>query len=63
MRGAQAPGGRVARTFLSLFTILGRLSLEPGPIGAFELGRLARGAELGPMVPTVFTWKNLNLKF
>ena len=27
--------------------------LELGPIGALELGRLARGTELGPMVPTV----------
>ena len=53
MRGARVPGGRVARTFLGLFTVLGRLSLGPGPIGAFELGRLARGTEPGPMVPTM----------
>ena len=53
MRGAWVPGGRVAWTFLGLFIILGRLSLRPGPIGAFELGRLARGTESGPMVPTM----------
>ena len=52
MRGARVPGGRVARMFLGLFTVLDRLSLGPGPIGAFGLGRLARGTEPPPMVPT-----------
>ena len=52
MRGARVLGERVARTFLGQFTVLGRPSLEPGPIGAFGLGRLARGTESGPMVPT-----------
>ena len=46
IRGARAPGGRVPRAFL------GWLALGPGPIGALGLGRLARGTEPGPMVPT-----------
>ena len=54
MRGARVPGGRVIWMFLGLDTVLGRLSLGPGPIGALGLGRLARGTEPGPMVPTVF---------
>ena len=52
VRGAWVPEERVAWTFLGLFTVLGRSSLGPGPIGAFGLGRLARGTEPGPMVPT-----------
>ena len=52
MRGARASGQRVARAFLGLFTILGRLALGHGPIGALGLGRLAKGTEPGPMVPT-----------
>ena len=51
MRGARAPGRRVARALLGLFIILGRLALGPSPIGALGLSRLARGIELGPMVP------------
>ena len=53
IRGARAPGRRVARAFLDLFTILGRLTLGPGPIGALGLGRLARGTKPEPMVPTL----------
>ena len=53
IRGDRAPGRRVARAFLGLLTILGRLALGLGPIGALGLGRLARGTELGPMVPTM----------
>ena len=53
MRGARVPGGRVARTFLGLFTFLGRLSLRPSPIEAFGLGRLAKETELMPMVLTM----------
>ena len=52
VRGSQAPGRRVARAFLGLFTVLGPLDLGPCPIGALGLGRLARGTEPGPMVPT-----------
>ena len=44
---------RGARAFLGLFTVLARLALGPGPIEAFELGRLARGTEPKPMVPTM----------
>ena len=51
IRGDRAPGQIVARAFLGLFTVLGRLTLGPGPIGALGLGRLARGTEPGPMVP------------
>ena len=29
------------------------MALGPGPIGALGLGRLARGTEPGPMVPTM----------
>ena len=47
--GKEAFGVRGAREFLGLFTILGRLPLGPGTIGALGLGRLARGT--GPMVP------------
>ena len=53
VRGARVPGGRVARAFQGLFTVLGWLALGPGPIGVFGLGRLARGTESGPMVPTM----------
>ena len=53
MRGAQAPRRRVARAFLGLFTVLGRLALGPDPIRALGLGRLARGIEPGPMVLTM----------
>ena len=53
IRGTRALGRRVARAFLGLFTILGPLALGPGPIEALELGRLARGTEPGPMVPTI----------
>ena len=53
MRGARVLEGRVARMFLDLFIVLGWLSLGPGPIEAFGLGRLARGTESGPMVPII----------
>ena len=53
MRGARAPGRRVTWAFLGLFTVLGRLALGPGPIGALGLGTLARGIEFRPMVPTM----------
>ena len=52
-RVARALGRRVARAFLGLITVLGWLALGPGPIGALGLGRLARGTELRPMVPTM----------
>ena len=55
VRGARALGRRVARAFLGLFTVLSRLDLGPGPIGALGLGRLARGTKPGPMMPTMFT--------
>ena len=50
--GKEASKIRGARAFLGLFTILGRLALGPGPIGALGLGQLARGTDPGPMVPT-----------
>ena len=53
IRGPRAPGRRVTWAFLSLFIVLGCLALGLGPIGALELGRLARGIEPGPMVPTM----------
>ena len=53
MRGAKVLEGRVTWAFLGLFIVLGRLALGLGPIGAFRLGRLARGTEPGPMVPTM----------
>ena len=53
IRGARAPGWRVTRAFLGLLTVLGWLTLGPSPIGALGLGRLARGTEPGPMVPTM----------
>ena len=57
MRDARVPegggGGGVAWTFLGLVTVLGWLSLGPGPIGALRLGRLTRGTEPGPMVPII----------
>ena len=45
--GAWVPGRKVARAFL------GRLTLGLGPIEAIGLGRLARGTEPRPMVPTM----------
>ena len=53
IRGDRAPGQKVARAFLGLFTVLGRLALGHSPIEALRLGRLARGTEPGPMVPTM----------
>ena len=47
IRGAWAPGRRVTQAFL------GRLTLGSDPVRAIGLGRLARGTELGPMVPTM----------
>ena len=47
IRGARAPGRRVARGFLGLLIFLGWLALGPGLIGALRLGRLARGTEPG----------------
>ena len=41
------PGRKFSRTFL------GRLTLGPGPVEAIGLGRLAKGTELWPMVPTM----------
>ena len=55
VRSVQAPGQRVAGAFLGLFTVLGRLALGPGPIGAFGLDQLARETEPGLMVPTQTT--------
>ena len=52
VRGTWAPGRRVARAFLGLFIVLGRLALGPGPIEALGLGRLARRTKSRPMVPT-----------
>ena len=68
IKGTRAPGRRIDRAFLgqlafgpSLFGVpgrrisrafLGRLAFGPSPIGALRLGRLTRGTELGPMVPT-----------
>ena len=68
IRGAWAPGWRIDRAFLGRLAFgssplrapgrsidrafLGRLAFGPSPIGALGLGRLARGIELGPMVPT-----------
>ena len=46
IRGARAPGRRIDLAFL------GRLAFGPSPIGALGLGRLARGTEPRPMVPT-----------
>ena len=69
MRGARAPGWRVARAFLGLFTalalfiVLGRLALGPGPIGVVGLDRLARGTEPKPMVPTSFFYYIYKYRF
>ena len=52
VRGARAPGRRVARAFLGLFTVLGRLALGPCPIGTLRLGRL-EGNRAWAMVPTM----------
>ena len=70
IKGARAPGRRVAREFLVLLIVLGWLALGPGPIGALGLSRLARGTEPGPMVPTKISYllpyvnkkKNSNLE-
>ena len=48
VRGTRVLGRRFSRAFL------GQLSFGPGPVGAIGLGRLARGTEPGPMVPTGF---------
>ena len=69
IRGAPAPGRRIDRAFLSWLVFgpspfgvprrrmdrafLGRLAFGPSPIGALRLGRLARGIEPGPMVPSM----------
>ena len=53
IRCTRAPGWRVARAFLGLFTVLGRLALGLSPIEALGLGWLARGTESGPMIPTM----------
>ena len=53
MKGARILGRRVTGVFLGLFTVLGRLALGPGPIGALKLGRLARGTEPSLRVPTM----------
>ena len=45
----RAPGRRIDRAFL------GRLAFGTSPIRALGLGRLVRGTELGPMVPTTVT--------
>ena len=47
IRGTWAPGRRIDLAFL------GRLDFGPSSIGALGLGRLARGTQLGLMVPTV----------
>ena len=62
IRGARAPGRRVALALLGLLTILGRLASGPSPIGALGLGRLTRGTEPGPMIPTKIIY-NLNEGF
>ena len=50
IRGAWAPGRRVAQAFLGLLIILGPLALGSGPIRALRLGWLARGTKPEPMV-------------
>ena len=62
VRGDRAPGRRVVRAFLGLFTVVGRLTLGPGPIEILGLGRLAWGTEPEPMVPTSMTLK-INILF
>ena len=47
VRGARVLERKFSRAFL------GRLTLGPFPVGAIGLGRLARGTEPEPMVPTV----------
>ena len=47
VRGARVLGRRFSRAFL------GRLSFRPSPVGAIGLGRLVRGTEPRPMVPTM----------
>ena len=47
IRGTRAPGRRIDRA------LLGRLAFGPSPFWALGLGRLARGTEPGPMVPTM----------
>ena len=72
IRGSWALRRRIDRAFLgrltfgsSLFGVsgrridrafLGRLAFGSNPIGALGLGRLARGTEPGPMVPTVMSF-------
>ena len=53
--GKEASGVRGARVLGRRFSLafLGRLSITPSPFGAIGLGRLARGTEPGPMVPTM----------
>ena len=69
IRGARAPGRRIDQAFLGRlafwpspfgvlggridWAFLGRLAFGPSLIGALGLGRLARGIEPGPMVPTM----------
>ena len=48
----EVPGRRIDRAFL------GRMAFGPSPFGALGLGRLAKGTEPGPMVPTL--WRNIN---
>ena len=40
---------------------LGRLAFGPNPLGALELGRLAKGAKPGSMVPTIITLLNIEM--
>ena len=69
IRGARAPGRRIDLVFLGRLAFgpspfgvpgrridrayLSRLAFGSCPIGALGLGRLARGTEPGPMVPTM----------
>ena len=68
IRGSRAPGKRIDKAFLGRLAFgpnpfgvperrieqafLGRLAFGLSPIGVLGLGRLVRGTELGPMVPT-----------
>ena len=49
------PVGAIPRQKFSR-AFLGRPTLGPGPVGAIGLGRLAKGIEPGPMVPTDSTY-------
>ena len=53
----EVPGRRIDRTFL------GRLAFGPSPFGALGLGRLTRGTEPGPMVPTAINYNITNVLF